>query len=51
MRKAPFLLAALALGLAAQAPYKVNVKLVRLLVNVKDAHGELVASAAHRHAF
>lgn len=42
-----FLATALALPLPAQtspSPYKVDVRLVRLLVNVKDAHGELVGS-------
>ncbi len=43
-----FIAGLLALPVAAQTrpqpPYKVDVKLVRLLVTVKDAHGELVGS-------
>jgi Ca-activated chloride channel family protein len=48
MKQAAFVFAALALALAAQTnpsqPYKVDVRLVRLLVNVKDSHGDLVGS-------
>jgi Ca-activated chloride channel homolog len=47
-KRRAFLAALLALPLAAQTrpqpPYKVDVKLVHLLVNVKDAKGELVGS-------
>src|SRR5580692_10186727 len=47
MKRWPIFAVMLALTLAAQttAPtYKVNVKLVHLLVNVKDAKGDLVGS-------
>jgi Ca-activated chloride channel family protein len=44
MKRWTYLAGALALSLAAQTPYKVDVKLVRLLVNVKDPKGELVGS-------
>jgi Ca-activated chloride channel family protein len=48
MTRWPIILGVLALSLSAQTsappPYKVDVKLVHLLVNVKDARGELVGS-------
>lgn len=48
MTRRLFLAAALALPLAAQTnpsqPFKVDVRMVRLVVNVKDAKGELVGS-------